>query len=230
MVLVLKNRRFTLFLVVISGFFFLYNQVYNVHAALREAGRRDEPGDGPLHRREPVRHRLLPAPRHELLREDEAGAVDDRRLRRHRRLDGDQPVPALHRRRHPRHRSPNSSRSPRSSSSSPSASSPSASSSPRRGCTSTSAPSRRRGRKGSSSATPTSRSPSARSRAGPVGAYIFNDIMAKGATVRPDGLLELNRAAATRGLAPPDGDRVPVGRSSMWLFNRWLERQEAKGT
>ena len=30
MVLVLKNRRFALFLLVISGFFFLYNQVYNV--------------------------------------------------------------------------------------------------------------------------------------------------------------------------------------------------------
>ncbi len=30
-------------------------------AALREEGGRDQPGDGPLHRRQPVRHRLLPA-------------------------------------------------------------------------------------------------------------------------------------------------------------------------
>jgi dipeptide/tripeptide permease len=62
---------------------------------------------------------------------------------------------------------------------------------------------------------------------GPVGAWIFNDIMAKGATTRPDGLLELNRAAATRGwlLLMAIGFLSAV---SMWLFNRWVEKQEAK--
>ncbi len=64
---------------------------------------------------------------------------------------------------------------------------------------------------------------------GPVGAWIFNDIMAKGATTRPDGLLELNRAAATRGwlLLMAIGFLSAV---SMWLFNRWVEKQEAKET
>ena len=64
---------------------------------------------------------------------------------------------------------------------------------------------------------------------GPVGAWIFNDVMAKGATTRPDGLLELNRAAATRGwlLLMAIGFLSAV---SMWAFNRWVEKQEAKET
>jgi hypothetical protein len=61
---------------------------------------------------------------------------------------------------------------------------------------------------------------------GPVGAYIFNEIMIKGATTRPDGLLELvpsNNALGwiilmAIGLASA---------ASLWLFNRWLERQAA---
>jgi len=60
---------------------------------------------------------------------------------------------------------------------------------------------------------------------GPVGAYIFNDIMAKDATVRPDGLLELVPANNALGW----GILMAVGflsALSMWLFNRWLERQE----
>jgi len=62
---------------------------------------------------------------------------------------------------------------------------------------------------------------------GPVGAWIFNDVMAKGATTRPDGLLELNRAAATRGwlLLMAIGFLSAV---AMWAFNRWVEKQEAK--
>jgi dipeptide/tripeptide permease len=62
---------------------------------------------------------------------------------------------------------------------------------------------------------------------GPVGAYIFNDIMAKDATVRPDGLLELVPANNALGW----GILMAVGflsALSMWLFNRWLERQEAR--
>ncbi len=58
---------------------------------------------------------------------------------------------------------------------------------------------------------------------GPVGAYIFNDIMARGATTRPDGLLELVPANNALGWVI----LMLVGFISacaMWLFNRWLER------
>jgi dipeptide/tripeptide permease len=58
---------------------------------------------------------------------------------------------------------------------------------------------------------------------GPVGAYIFNGIMAKGATTRPDGLLELVPAQNALGWII----LMLVGFVSafaMWLFNRWLER------
>jgi len=63
---------------------------------------------------------------------------------------------------------------------------------------------------------------------GPVGAFIFNDIMAKDATVRPDGLLELVPANNALGWLI----LMAVGflsALSMWLFNRWLEKQEALG-
>ena len=64
---------------------------------------------------------------------------------------------------------------------------------------------------------------------GPVGAWIFNDVMAKGATTRPDGLLELDRAAATRGwlLLMAIGFLSAV---AMWAFNRWVEKQERTET
>ncbi len=58
---------------------------------------------------------------------------------------------------------------------------------------------------------------------GPVGALIFNEVMARDATVRPDGLLELvpwNNAAGWIIL-------MAIGFASalaMWLFNRWLEK------
>lgn len=58
---------------------------------------------------------------------------------------------------------------------------------------------------------------------GPVGAYIFNDIMAKGATTRPDGLLELIPANNALGWII----LMAIGFLSafaMWLFNRWVER------
>ena len=61
---------------------------------------------------------------------------------------------------------------------------------------------------------------------GPVGAFIFNDIMAKDATVRPDGLLELVPAHNALGWLI----LMAIGLASalaMWLFNRWLEREEA---
>jgi dipeptide/tripeptide permease len=61
---------------------------------------------------------------------------------------------------------------------------------------------------------------------GPVGALIFNEVMAKGATVRPDGLLDLDPVRNACGWAI----LMAIGlasAASMWLFNRWLERQEA---
>ena len=60
---------------------------------------------------------------------------------------------------------------------------------------------------------------------GPVGAYIFNDIMAAGATKKADGLLELvpaNNAAGWLILMAIGF----VSAASLWLFNRWLERQK----
>lgn len=60
---------------------------------------------------------------------------------------------------------------------------------------------------------------------GPVGAAIFNEVMCKGATKLPSGLLQLDPAAATRGWVI----LMAIGFASalsMWLFNRWVERQE----
>ena len=62
---------------------------------------------------------------------------------------------------------------------------------------------------------------------GPVGAFIFNDIMARGASVRPDGLLDLDPLHNALGWVI----LMAIGlasAASMWLFNRWLERQEPK--
>ena len=59
---------------------------------------------------------------------------------------------------------------------------------------------------------------------GPVGAYIFNDIMARGATTRADGLLELVPAQNALGWIILMSIGF-VSAFAMWLFNRWLERQ-----
>jgi dipeptide/tripeptide permease len=61
---------------------------------------------------------------------------------------------------------------------------------------------------------------------GPAGAIIFNDIMASGATTRPDGLLELVPAQAALGWSVLMGIGF-LSALAMWLFNRWLERQPA---
>ena len=58
---------------------------------------------------------------------------------------------------------------------------------------------------------------------GPVGAYLFNRIMAKGATMRPDGLLELNQTQNMFGWLI----LVAIGlisAAALWQFNRWIER------
>jgi dipeptide/tripeptide permease len=57
--------------------------------------------------------------------------------------------------------------------------------------------------------------------AGPI---IFNDIMCKGATTRPDGLLDLVPANAMAGWLILMGIGL-VSAVSMWIYNRWLEKQ-----
>jgi proton-dependent oligopeptide transporter, POT family len=59
---------------------------------------------------------------------------------------------------------------------------------------------------------------------GPAGAFIFNDIMAKGASTRADGLLELVPAQAALGWSVLMGVGF-LSALAMWIFNRWLERQ-----
>jgi dipeptide/tripeptide permease len=60
---------------------------------------------------------------------------------------------------------------------------------------------------------------------GPVGAYIFNDIMANGATKKADGLLELVPANNAMGWLILMGIGF-ASAASLWMFNRWLERQK----
>ncbi len=59
---------------------------------------------------------------------------------------------------------------------------------------------------------------------GPVGAVIFNEVMARGAVRRPDGLLELDPTMNALGWLILMGIGL-ASALSMWLFNRWLERQ-----
>jgi dipeptide/tripeptide permease len=59
---------------------------------------------------------------------------------------------------------------------------------------------------------------------GPVGAAIFNEVMCRGATELPSGLLELEPRAASAGWII----LMAIGFASaacMWLYNRWLEKQ-----
>ncbi len=58
---------------------------------------------------------------------------------------------------------------------------------------------------------------------GPVGAFIFNKIMARGATTRPDGLLELVQANNALGWLVLLGIGL-VSAAALWQFNRWIER------
>lgn len=61
---------------------------------------------------------------------------------------------------------------------------------------------------------------------GPVGAVIFNEVMAKGAVKRPDGLLELVPYQNMLGWVI----LMVIGllsAASLWIFNRWLEKQAA---
>ena len=61
---------------------------------------------------------------------------------------------------------------------------------------------------------------------GPVGAAIFNEVMSKGAEKLPDGLLRLDNRRAALGWLILMG----IGFASaacMWLYNRWLRKQQA---
>jgi dipeptide/tripeptide permease len=62
---------------------------------------------------------------------------------------------------------------------------------------------------------------------GPTGAFVFNEIMARGARTRPDGLLELVPANNMLGWLILGA--VGFGSAfSLWLYNRWLERTVAR--
>jgi len=58
---------------------------------------------------------------------------------------------------------------------------------------------------------------------GPTGAFVFNEIMARGAKARPDGLLELVPANNMLGWLIL-GAVGFASAFSLWLYNRWLER------
>jgi len=61
---------------------------------------------------------------------------------------------------------------------------------------------------------------------GPVGAWIFNAVMCRNAVKRPDGLFDLDPAAASTGWLILMGIGF-ASAASMWLYNRWLERHPA---
>jgi len=58
---------------------------------------------------------------------------------------------------------------------------------------------------------------------GPVGAYLFNRIMAKGAVTLPNGLLELNREQNMLGWLILMGIGL-VSAAALWQFNRWIDQ------
>lgn len=62
---------------------------------------------------------------------------------------------------------------------------------------------------------------------GPVGAFLFNKIMAKGATTLPNGLLELDRTQNMFGWLILMAIGL-VSAAALWQFNRWVERSEPR--
>ena len=64
---------------------------------------------------------------------------------------------------------------------------------------------------------------------GPVGAAIFNEVMCKDAKKLDNGLLELVPANAATGWMILVGVGLCTA-LSMWLYNRWLERQAESST
>ncbi|NMC71872.1 MAG: peptide MFS transporter [Myxococcales bacterium] len=64
---------------------------------------------------------------------------------------------------------------------------------------------------------------------GPVGAFIFNEVMCRGATKRPDGLLELDPHWNSLGWTILMGIGF-LSALAMFLYNRWLQRHPAAPT
>ncbi len=58
---------------------------------------------------------------------------------------------------------------------------------------------------------------------GPVGAFLFNKIMAKGATTLPNGLLELDQTQNMFGWLILMAIGL-ISAAALWQFNRWIER------
>jgi POT family proton-dependent oligopeptide transporter len=61
---------------------------------------------------------------------------------------------------------------------------------------------------------------------GPVGAWIFNEVICRRAVTRPDGLLDPHPNDAALGWVILMGIGL-ASALSMWLYNRWLERHPA---
>jgi dipeptide/tripeptide permease len=59
---------------------------------------------------------------------------------------------------------------------------------------------------------------------GPAGAWLFNDVMCRGAAKQADGLLKLDPRAAASGWLILTAFGL-VSALSLWIYNRWLERQ-----
>jgi dipeptide/tripeptide permease len=64
---------------------------------------------------------------------------------------------------------------------------------------------------------------------GPVGAYIFNRIMAKDAATLPNGLLELNQTQNMMGWLILMGIGL-VSAAALWQFNRWIDQPASIAT
>ena len=58
---------------------------------------------------------------------------------------------------------------------------------------------------------------------GPVGAYIFNDVMCRGAVKRPDGLLDLDPTANIQGWLILMGFGL-ASAAGLWTYNRWIQK------
>jgi dipeptide/tripeptide permease len=61
---------------------------------------------------------------------------------------------------------------------------------------------------------------------GPACAWLFNEVMAKNATTRPDGLLDLDPYWSSVGWLVLTGVGF-ASAAAMWLYNRWLEKHPA---
>jgi len=61
---------------------------------------------------------------------------------------------------------------------------------------------------------------------GPACAWLFNEVMARNATTRPDGLLDLDPYWSSVGWLALTAVGF-LSAAAMWLYNRWLEKHPA---